>query len=81
MCWSMDGHKVAITSRDQNVRIFDVRTNAMESKTKSHENVRDSRVLFVSSDYMITTGGFVRQFLSVQCIGFTIFYCIQFILR
>lgn len=63
----MDGNKIAISSRDTVVRIFDVRSKVMESETQSHKCIRDSRVLFVNNDYLLTTGYFFRQKFSVQC--------------
>lgn len=54
--WSKDGNKIAVSSKDTKVRIFDVRTNAIEKETQSHQSIRGSRILYVNNDYVLTTG-------------------------
>lgn len=65
ICFSTDGSKIAITSRDTLIRIFDVRSGRVESEAKSHQNMRDSRVLFVDREYLITTGEFFIKYSSL----------------
>lgn len=58
-----------MSSRDTIVRIFDVRSKVIECATQSHKNIRDSRVLFVSSDHLLTTGWFLpSKILFVHCL-------------
>lgn len=54
--WAEEGYKMAVSSKDLKVRIFDVRSNSMEIEATSHQNIRDSRVLWVDQNYILTTG-------------------------
>lgn len=56
--WSRDGKKIAISSRDTVLRIFDVGTGCIEMAAQGHCSIRDSRVLFVKREYLATTGVF-----------------------
>lgn len=54
--WAEEGYKMAVSSKDLKIRIFDVRSNSMEIEAASHQNMRDSRVLWVDQNYILTTG-------------------------
>lgn len=59
--WSNDGNMIAISGKDRKIRIFDVRTNSIQKEAENHQNMRDSRVLFVNKDYLLTSGWFFEQ--------------------
>lgn len=38
------------------LRLYDVESGHIETATQGHKNMRDSRVLFVNRDFLLTTG-------------------------
>lgn len=54
--WAVEGYQLAISSKDLKVRIFDVRSNRMEVEAPSHQGIRDSRILWLNENHILTTG-------------------------
>lgn len=54
--WCKDGYKIAVSSRDLKLHIFDIKSNKMEMETNNHQNIRDSRVLWLNEHFILTTG-------------------------
>ena len=64
--WSPDGRKIAIHSKDKQLRVLDARTGEELAKTKSHEGIRPSRIVWLNSDQLATIGfglGSMREIL------------------
>lgn len=55
--WSANGNLLATSAKDKKVRIIDVRANRIVNSASSHENNRDSRVVWLGdTPYILTTG-------------------------
>lgn len=59
LCWSGDGMVMATNSKDKIVRIVDPRSNVpISASANSHQNIKDSRVVWLGNQQKILTTGF-----------------------
>ncbi|KAI8141932.1 hypothetical protein BJV82DRAFT_645071 [Fennellomyces sp. T-0311] len=64
--WSPDGRKIAVHGKDKQLRVLDARTGNELAKTKSHEGIRPSRIVWLSTDELASVGfglGSMREIL------------------
>jgi WD40 repeat protein len=60
MSWKGDGSMLATTSKDKIVRIFDPRQQTVVQETPSHDNIKDSRIIWLGNSDRIATTGFSK---------------------
>uniref|UniRef100_A0A8C5QU00 Coronin n=1 Tax=Leptobrachium leishanense TaxID=445787 RepID=A0A8C5QU00_9ANUR len=59
VCWSTDGVLLGTSSKDKRLRVFDVRkSGGAIQDAQSHDNNKDSRVLWTNSNNHLLTSGF-----------------------
>ncbi len=59
--WSWDGSRLATSSRDKQLRIFDPRSNSnATAEIKAHEGVKGVRVVWLGNSERVLTTGFSR---------------------
>ncbi|XP_064636401.1 coronin-7-like isoform X2 [Lineus longissimus] len=61
MSWKGDGSMLATTSKDKMVRIFDPRQQTMSQETAGHDNIKDSRIVWLGNSDRIATTGFSKM--------------------
>ncbi|KAJ8656435.1 hypothetical protein O0I10_007758 [Lichtheimia ornata] len=54
--WSPDGNKVAIHSKDKQLQIYDARSGTLIGKTKSHDGIRPSRIMWMDDHRLVSVG-------------------------
>lgn len=55
--WKQDGSILATSCKDKQVRIIDPRVSAcIVNSSLSHQSIKDSRVVWLNSDRILTTG-------------------------
>lgn len=60
-CWNWQGTRLATTSRDKHLRIFDPRSSNIVAETKAHDGVKGSRVVWLGNSPHILTTGFSKM--------------------
>lgn len=56
VAWSPDGNKVAVHSKDKHLQIYDVRSGTLIGKTKSHDGIRPSRIMWMDDHRLVSVG-------------------------
>ncbi|XP_074650936.1 coronin-7-like [Tubulanus polymorphus] len=59
--WKGDGSLIATTARDKMVRVFDPRAFAVSAEGPGHDNVKDSRIMWLGDTPYILSTGFGRN--------------------
>lgn len=54
--WSPDGSKVAVHSKDKQLQIYDARSGTLIGKTKSHDGIRPSRIMWMDDHRLVSVG-------------------------
>ncbi|TID30358.1 hypothetical protein CANINC_001060 [Pichia inconspicua] len=54
--WNYNGTQIATVSKDKTVRVWDARTGELLSSGKGHLGAKASRIVWISSDRLATTG-------------------------
>ncbi|KAH9498792.1 Coronin-7 [Bulinus truncatus] len=55
--WKGDGSLLVTSGKDKKIRVIDPRSNSVVQEGNGHQNVKDSRVLWVASqDFILSTG-------------------------
>lgn len=56
VAWSPDGNKVAVHSKDKQLQIYDARSGTLIGKTKSHDGIRPSRIMWMDDHRLVSVG-------------------------
>ncbi|XP_056010098.1 coronin-7-like isoform X2 [Ostrea edulis] len=59
--WRCNGQVFVTSCKDKRLRIFDPRAGSIVQETQGHDNIRDSRALWMGDKDMIYTTGFSRS--------------------
>ncbi|XP_025088826.1 coronin-7-like isoform X2 [Pomacea canaliculata] len=59
--WKSTGSVIASTCKDKHLRLLDLRGNAVVQETEGHQNVKDTRVLWLGETEYIFSTGFNRN--------------------
>ena len=55
-CFSWNGSRLAVTSKDKKIRIYDPRTGELEVEAGGHEGAKPQRIIYLRNGLIFTTG-------------------------